>query len=218
MSIIHSLKDHFFGFKVTPKQTMALPLSLIKLSKIMCPYSVAETWRRIWGRRKNCFAAQDFWMTFFSGKMSIFRVKISDDRFLVIDLAFRIFFFFPQIFRIFAMLKVVNDPFLTRKTHFLLCWYFQTHPTTLLLKILGVPMHGRPPTSNFFGDRPPSPPRSPPLSILRQLLIREKHIESLSIRMDGIKCKHNNNEVKSKSLNRSREHLTRVAMAIMHGI
>src|SRR6218665_2023991 len=51
--------------------------------------------------------------------------------------------------------------------HFSLCSYFHAHPTTLLLKILGGPMHGPSPTSNFWGDRPPSPPRSPPLGISR---------------------------------------------------
>src|SRR6218665_374740 len=48
--------------------------------------------------------------------------------------------------------------------HFSLCSYFHAHPTTLLLKILGDQCMGRPPTSNFGGDRPPPPPpRSPPL-------------------------------------------------------
>src|SRR6218665_2011611 len=49
------------------------------------------------------------------------------------------------------------------KHNFSLCSCFHAHPTTPLLKILGGPMHGRSPTSNFWGDRPPSPPRSPPL-------------------------------------------------------
>src|SRR6218665_2285857 len=57
-------------------------------------------------------------MRFFSGKISIFRVKISDDIFLVIDLLFRIFPFFSQIFPFFTMLNVVYDPFITRKTPF----------------------------------------------------------------------------------------------------
>src|SRR6218665_465052 len=54
-------------------------------------------------------------MTFFS---PIFMAKISDDLFLAIDLVFRIFPFFYLIFRIFTMLNVVYDPFLTRKTLF----------------------------------------------------------------------------------------------------
>jgi len=61
------------------------------------------------------------------------------------------------------MLNVVYGPFLTTKTPFLLCSYFHAHPTTLLLKILGDQCMGRPPISNFCGDRPPVPPRSPPL-------------------------------------------------------
>ena len=36
---------------------------------------------------------------------------------------------------------------------------------TLLLKILGGRMHGPSPTSNFFGGRSPSPPRSPPMHL-----------------------------------------------------
>src|SRR6218665_4006689 len=50
------------------------------------------------------------------------------------------------------------------KHNFSLCSCFHAHPTTLLLKILGGPMHGRSPTSNFGRT---VPPRSPPLPILR---------------------------------------------------
>src|SRR6218665_3172933 len=85
----------------------------------------------------------------------------------VIDLVFRIFHFFSLIF---PMLNVVYDPFLTRKTFFLLCSYFRAHPTTLLQNIGGGGrMHGPSPTS-IFGGRPSSPPRSPPL----QTTYREK--------------------------------------------
>src|SRR6218665_95089 len=43
--------------------------------------------------------------------------------------------------------------------HFSLCSCFHAHPTTLLLKILGgTNAWAVPPTSNFGGDRPPSPP------------------------------------------------------------
>src|SRR6218665_247102 len=52
--------------------------------------------------------------------------------------------------------------FSQEKHHFSLCSYFHAHPTTLLLKILGGPMHGPSPTSNFGG---PVPLRSPPLLI-----------------------------------------------------
>src|SRR6218665_857562 len=53
-----------------------------------------------------------------SGKISIFRVKIADDLFLVIDLVLRIFPFFSHIFRMFTVLNVVYDHFLTRKPPF----------------------------------------------------------------------------------------------------
>src|SRR6218665_2572264 len=53
-----------------------------------------------------------------SGKISIFRVKISNDFFLVIDLVLRIFPFFSHIFRMFTILNVVYDNFLTRKPPF----------------------------------------------------------------------------------------------------
>src|SRR6218665_1844006 len=43
------------------------------------------------------------------------------------------------------------------KHNFSLCSCFHAHPTTLLLKILGGPMHGRSPTSNFGGTVPPVP-------------------------------------------------------------
>src|SRR6218665_1282956 len=42
-------------------------------------------------------------------------------------------------------------------TYFLLCSSFRAHPTTLLLKIVGGPMHG-PSPPQILGDRPPSPP------------------------------------------------------------
>src|SRR6218665_821296 len=48
--------------------------------------------------------------------------------------------------------------------HFSLCSYFHAHPTTLLLKILGGPMHGSSPHLKFLGGPSPSPPRSPPLN------------------------------------------------------
>ena len=73
----------------------------------------------------------------FSGKISIFTPKISDDLFLVIDHVF-------QILRFFTVLNVLYNPFFTIKTtisennslitpFFLLFSYFHAHPTTLLL-------------------------------------------------------------------------------------
>src|SRR6218665_11192 len=49
-------------------------------------------------------------------------------------------------------------------TPVLLCSYFRAPPTTLLLNILGGPMHGTSPHPKLWGGLPPSPPRSPPLS------------------------------------------------------
>src|SRR6218665_2652182 len=100
-----------------------------------------------------------------SGKISIFRVKISDDHFLVIDLVLRIFPFFSHIFRMFTMLNVVYDHFLTRKIQFFTLFMLsRTSDNTTPQNIGGDQCMGGPPTSNFGGDRPPqSPPRSPPL-------------------------------------------------------
>jgi len=96
--------------------------------------------------------------------------------FLVIEQVFRIFPFFPQIFRIVCyVFNVVYDPFLTRTiaiisekysfmTPFLLCSYFRAHPTTLLLKnIGGTDAWAVPPPKKNFEGLPPSPPKSPPL-------------------------------------------------------
>jgi len=102
----------------------------------------------------------------FSEKMSIFTGKISDDLFLVND---QVFPFVSQVFRIFYYVTLSSqEQLLFRKRiplwHLLLlCSYFRAHPTTLLLKILVGRMHGPCPTSKFGGDRPPVPPRSPPL-------------------------------------------------------
>src|SRR6218665_3102954 len=104
-------------------------------------------------------------MMFFSEKISIFTVEISDDLFLVVDLFFRIFPFFSQIFRIFTLLNVVYDPFLTRKNTISENNSFMTLSRVsdnTTQNIVGDGCMGRP-TSTFGEDRPPSPPRSPPL-------------------------------------------------------
>src|SRR6218665_1108491 len=112
-------------------------------------------------------------MTFFSEKISISTAKISDDFFSSSTRFSRFSLSFPRIFPIFTMLNVIYDPFLPRKTTiseknsfmtpFLLCSYFHAHPTTLLLKILGGRAWAVPPPQ-IWGDRPPSPSRSPPLA------------------------------------------------------
>src|SRR6218665_1795603 len=53
--------------------------------------------------------------------------------------------------------KALQKKFLDGTYFFLLCSIFRAHPTTLLLKILGGPMHGPSPTSNFGGTVPHSP-------------------------------------------------------------
>src|SRR6218665_1415260 len=97
-------------------------------------------------------------MTCFSEKFFHFYT-----RFLIIGQVF-------LILRIFTVSTVVYDPFFTRKSTiseknsltpiFLLCSSFRAHPTTLILKILGGPMHRPSPTSNLWGDRPPPVPLS----------------------------------------------------------
>ena len=63
-----------------------------------------------------------------------------------------------------------NKKFL-HDTFFLLSSYFHTRPITLLLEILGWGgCMGCPPTSNFWGDRPPGPLTSPPCMLCSYLL------------------------------------------------
>ena len=72
--------------------------------------------------------------------------------FLVIDLVLRIFPFFSHIFRMFTMLNVVYDHFLTRKPPVFTLFI-------LLLKILGgTNAWAVPPPQIFGGDRPPQFP------------------------------------------------------------
>src|SRR6218665_305935 len=92
--------------------------------------------------------------------------------FLVIDL---ILPFFSQIFRIFTMLNVVYDLFFTRKTtiseknSFMTAFFYSVHtfariPQHYFSKHWGTDAWAVPPPQ-IFGDRPPIPPRSPPLHI-----------------------------------------------------
>src|SRR6218665_2284720 len=93
-----------------------------------------------------------------SGKMSIFRVKISDDLFLVIDLVLRTFPFFSHIFRMFTMLNVVYDHLLTRKTQlFTLLVLSRTSDNTTSQNIGGTNAWAVPPPQ-ILGDRPPQSP------------------------------------------------------------
>src|SRR6218665_770565 len=79
--------------------------------------------------------------------------------FLVIDLVLRIFPFFSHIFRMFTMLNVVYDHFLTRKPSFFTLFILsRTSDNTISQNIGGDQCMGCPPTSNFGGDRPPQSP------------------------------------------------------------
>src|SRR6218665_3995437 len=75
--------------------------------------------------------------------------------FLVIDLVLRIFSFFSYIFRMFTMLNVVYDHFLTRKTQFFTLFMLsRTSDNTTSQNIGGDQWIGGPPTSNFWGGGP----------------------------------------------------------------
>src|SRR6218665_1384900 len=91
--------------------------------------------------------------------------------FLVIDQVF-------QILRFVTVLNVVYHPisspekplFHKRIPSFLYVCTFARIGQYYFSKYLGDQCMGRPPTSNFWGDRPPSPPRSPPLlPMLREI-------------------------------------------------
>src|SRR6218665_4045630 len=99
-----------------------------------------------------------------SGKISIFRVTISDDLFLVIELVRRIFHFCSHIFRMFTMLNVVYDHFLTRKPPFFTLFILScTSDNTTSQNIGGTNAWAVPPPQILGGPAPPVPPRSPPL-------------------------------------------------------
>src|SRR6218665_2967527 len=84
--------------------------------------------------------------------------------FLVIDLVLRIFPFFSHIFRMFTMLNVVYDHFLTRKPPFFTLFVLsRTSDNTASQNIGGDQCMGRPPPQIWKGTVPPVPPRSPPL-------------------------------------------------------
>src|SRR6218665_2452922 len=81
--------------------------------------------------------------------------------FLVIDLVLRIFPFFSHIFRMFTMLNVVYDHFLTRKTQFFTLFMLShTSDNTTSQNMGGTNARAAPPPQIFGGT---VPPRSPPL-------------------------------------------------------
>src|SRR6218665_1088390 len=84
--------------------------------------------------------------------------------FLVIDLVLRIFPFFSHIFRMFTMLNVVYMTISSQEKHNFHSVHAFTHIRQhYFSKYWGDQCMGGPSTSTFGGDRPPSPPRSPPL-------------------------------------------------------
>src|SRR6218665_1638501 len=87
-----------------------------------------------------------------------FQGKISDDLFLVIDLVLRIFPLFSHIFRMFTMLNVVYDHFLTRKPQFFTLFILsRTSDNTASQNIGGTNAWGVPPPQIFGGTVRPSP-------------------------------------------------------------
>src|SRR6218665_855900 len=84
--------------------------------------------------------------------------------FLVIDLVLRIFNFFSHIFRMFTMLNVVYDHFLTRRPPFFTLFTLsRTSDNTTSQNIGGTNACSIPHLKFFWGGPPPVPPRSPPL-------------------------------------------------------
>ena len=98
-------------------------------------------------------------MRFFQEKFPFSRqnLQISDDLFLINDQVFRILPFSSQIFRIFTMLNVVYDHFLTRKTPFLTLFILsRASDNTTFQNIEGTDAWAVPPPQ-ILGDHPPSP-------------------------------------------------------------
>src|SRR6218665_2642442 len=102
-----------------------------------------------------------------SGKISISRVKISDDLFFSHRPGSSDFsFLFPHFPYVYCVKCRIYDHFLTRKTQFFTLFMLsRTSDNTTPQNIGGDQCMGGPPHLKFWGDRPPqSPPRSPPLA------------------------------------------------------
>src|SRR6218665_476712 len=125
-------------------------MKMIKfLSRIGLRYEHGRRPRAEFGGTKKFFRGP------ISGKISIFRVQISDDLFFSHRPGSSDFF---HIFRMFTMLNVVYDHFLTRKTQFFTLFMLsRTSDNTTSQNIGRDQCMGGPPTSSFEGDRPPSP-------------------------------------------------------------
>ena len=93
-----------------------------------------------------------------SGKISIFRVKISDDLFFSYRPGSSDFPFFSHIFLMFTMLNVVYDHFLTRKTQFFTLFMLsRTSDNTTSQNIGGDQCMAGPPPHILGGPSPQSP-------------------------------------------------------------
>src|SRR6218665_2232479 len=78
--------------------------------------------------------------------------------FLVIDLVLRIFPFFSHIFRMFTMLNVVYDHFLTRKPPFFTLFILSRTSNNTTSQNIGEDQCMGRPHLKFWGDRPPQSP------------------------------------------------------------
>src|SRR6218665_1263649 len=158
-SLDHALSSNLCSFALHVKTALNSPFHDFFLS-YDCAFTSFYSFHTLMGGdlAPNLRDQKFFWGSI-SGKISIFRVKISDDLFFSHQPGSSDFsFLFPHFPYVYYVKCRIYDHFLTRKTQFSLCSCFHAHPTTLLLKILGGPMHGRPPHLNFWGDRPPQSP------------------------------------------------------------
>src|SRR6218665_2777379 len=81
----------------------------------------------------------------------------------------RIFPFFSHIFRMFTMLNVVYDHFLTRKTQFFTLFMLSRTSDNTTSQNIGETNAWAVPPPQIWGTVPQSPPRSPPLVNLNGL-------------------------------------------------
>ena len=127
--------------------------------------TVAETWRRVWGAGKIFSRTKIYEWRFFRKRFPFSSRKFLKIFFLVIDQVFQIFF---------TVLNVAYDPFFTRKTtiseknSFIRPFFYSVRTFARIRqhyfsKYWGDQCIGRPPTPNFGGTVPLSPPRFRPL-------------------------------------------------------
>jgi len=115
------------------------------------PKAVAETWRQVWGGRKNFLPTK---MRFFSEKISILAAKFSDDFFLVIDQVFRIFTDFPDLY----FVKCRTWPFPHKKNTLFYTFHTFVHIRQhYFSKYWGGRMHGPSPHLKLWGGPSPVP-------------------------------------------------------------